>query len=117
MKANELRIGNYVQFPGIKKPSKVFIIDTTETSTMTKAQPIPLTEDILLKCGFDAEPKVAYSSGEKVDYNVYKCGCLTYNSLQNQWWIGHVVTTSIKYLHQLQNLYFALTNQELTITL
>jgi len=75
---------------------------------------IPLTEEILLKCGFVI-----------VDFNGIEA------SLENSrysvksvkdydgWFFcdGDSVLTNFKYLHQLQNLYFALTQTELTINL
>lgn len=108
MKANELRIGNLVKLEGISRPIKVSIIDTTETSTNTKYKPIPLTEEWLLKCGFEycdtVTPKAYWLNGvciEKVD------------SMFIEFSYGIV----LKYLHQLQNLYFALTGEELNIEL
>jgi hypothetical protein len=107
MKASELRIGNYVQLEGLKRPIRVSIIDTTETSTDTKAKPIPLTEEWLLKFGF------------KKDFNGYYFGLLSFSITRNNEFmicVNDRPTETICYsVHQLQNLYFALTGKELTL--
>jgi hypothetical protein len=127
MKANELRIGNYVQYDDLKNPIKVSIIDTTEQCTKTKAKPIPLTEEWLLKFGFEkviTDTEDAYG----IDYNLEvpdicyisysdDFSCAIYGSeYASKNSIGAVPNwNSIKYVHGLQNLYFAMTGEELTI--
>jgi hypothetical protein len=112
MKANELRIGNYILLQGCTKPTQVFIIDTTETSTQTTASPIPLTQEWLLKSGFQRR--------QIKDLICYKTNQLElYQYASNNFKIffeyadGEV---ELKYVHQLQNLYFALTGEELIKT-
>jgi hypothetical protein len=120
MKANELRIGNYVQLEGLKKPIQVSIIDTTETSTKTKAKPIPVTEEWLLK--FDMVLTDGFSNSRKLYLNNYEndISKITYSHkegllrLSNGDTKGTLLIPHIKYVHQLQNLYFALTGEELT---
>jgi len=69
---------------------------------------IPLTEEILLKCGL--HPKVNYIKGLQI------CDGKAFFS-DNEF--GHKQEDEIecKYLHQLQNLYFALTGEELNVEL
>jgi hypothetical protein len=116
MKANELRIGNYVQYPNLKKPVRVSIIDTTETSTETKCQPIPLTEKWLFWFGFTKHHSDFYNDvlylinltdNLEFDWGVYP----------KQFGSGIQIKNSdkLKYVHQLQNIYFAITNEELTL--
>jgi len=122
MKANELRIGNYVQYPNLKKPIRVSFIDTTETNT-TRAQPIPLTEEWLLKFGFYFV--IAINNRYLKDYGAFYFTIMIMNddksyqvSLSNHekregesiYVVGLGI---IKHVHQLQNLYFALTGEEL----
>ena len=118
MKASELRIGNYVQLEGLKRPIKVSIIDTTETSTYTKAKPIPLNEEWLIKFGFD-KVGIALTSIAIAPLNL-PC---TFNLPNTPFSFcqGKLILTTgtgdfcvnIDYVHQLQNLYFALTGEEL----
>ena len=70
-------------------------------------EPIPLTEEILLKCGFEYDGDGIYGV-DNVYYDFYfsKTGVVV-RGLNNK----------IYHLHQLQNLYFALTGEELTIKL
>ena len=117
MTANELRIGNYLQLEGISKPIRVSIIDTTQTSTKTKYKPIPLTEEWFLKFGFrrhweDFYNDVIYIKKVTDDYTEFEWGVYP-----NELGSGIQIKNSIKlkYVHQLQNLYFALTGEELTL--
>jgi len=117
IQANELRIGNwYVQYGSYYKVTPTTLRDLFYT---TKPQgwcrPIPLTEDILLKCGGerDEHNDVFVYLDKTHDLRLYLTNgfiqqCKSYYSpLSNYPHITH--------LHQLQNLYFALTQQELTI--
>lgn len=80
---------------------------------LTQLKPIPLTEEILLKCGFE---KPAYSFNGDIfhltEWDKYPLNwCVAMNKN------GAVLVEKLKYLHQLQNLYFALTGKELDIDL
>lgn len=68
-------------------------------------EPIPLTEEILLKCGF-----------EKLGLIKYELNGVVLNIKWSSYFI-HRFDTEIKHLHQLQNLYFALKGEELKIKL
>ncbi len=78
--------------------------------------PIPLTEEWLLKFGFDDFGNEFRFSVKSAQYKICK---------QDDWWFIGISPDSkqtvyfawhIYCVHQLQNLYFALTNTELTIT-
>jgi len=109
MKANELRIGNL--FVDKKTKTIINIIGLTEQyitfsghfKNDWQAKPIPLTEEWLLKFGFK---NLSIGLFELIHNNVigYRL------SIEGQY--GY---EEIKYIHQLQNLYFALTGEELTI--
>lgn len=78
------------------------------------ALPIPLTEEILLKCNLKFNKKYPHNNKQ---FEVYE---FTENSRFNYYWDGGNLTflgREIKYLHQLQNLYFALQGKELEINL
>ena len=73
--------------------------------------PIPLTEEILLKCGFEKYNKLSGHDGYLFNgYFIHKDGSFTVLG-------SSLVLCKIKHLHHLQNLYFALTGQEITIKL
>jgi hypothetical protein len=113
MKASELRIGNYVQLEGLKKPIQVSIIDTTETSTNTKAKPIPLTEEWLLKLGCIEVYENAFQDVDSTFIVEFKENKFIVYLICPMPWIE---LENIKYVHQLQNFFFALTGEELTIS-
>ncbi len=101
MEAKELRIGNWVTENG----RLIHIHDGFGIDHAYNFEPIPLTEDWLLKFGFELKNwgiKVWYLKGFEIDQNFYLKGI--------DWGVR------FKYVHQLQNLYFALTNEELEFT-
>lgn len=120
MEANELRIGNWVNVGY----NKQFDLDDFENYfgewkafSNDAIEPIPLTPEILEKAGFE-DVKYAWKlevkdSGFIVMHNNDKASFVTgdYDEL------GFQLKYEIKYLHQLQNIYFALTGKELEINL
>ena len=145
LKANELRIGNFIFWnsklsspeisfltfpvevtsilpdtigyisPGIEHRSESFEDDILQTQTTHKPlgefEPILLTRDILEKCGFEnTDANDPYSSYRK-------------ESLTIRFMAGNSIRAKIsdcefvcQYVHQLQNLYFDLTGEELEVT-
>lgn len=108
----ELRIGNYLMFgKQLKKVVEItedafYVLDkdgTTLKNTWADLKPTPLTEEWLLKFGFK------YKNGYGF---IFKYG---YISKQDKYWIYHNICKKIDFVHQLQNLYFALTGEELII--
>jgi len=109
MKASELRIGNY--FIGYSNylqqwelTSFGLLIDGIEVDEIIKGF-VPLTEDWLEKFGLkknNGYPHKLLNGFIKIRNGVY---FYKYNLLEIE----------LQYVHQLQNLYFALTNEELTI--
>ena len=122
MEAKELRIGNYVNFlfhkdsGGIKK-IEVFMSDIENLihggNRSKYYEPIPLTEEWLVKFGFELEDeKIYYHLDSYEDIYITKT---SYSfSIYNATHFTNI-KQGIKHVHQLQNLYFALTNEELTI--
>jgi hypothetical protein len=128
--ANELRIGNWVILNDNDfKDSGAYCIDSIDISVAKEEpkrfSPIPITHDILEKAGFailenagnwNNPEYTIYSS--KVSY--FKIGLLDgdfkyYVSTGDDFYSYY--SPKITYLHQLENLYFALTGTELTINL
>jgi hypothetical protein len=105
MEANELRIGSYVSFYpfGIHR-----IENATQLLSIKHLKPITLTEEWLLNFGFEYSANSFYEKQRlaiSIEYGVEVSNYI--NSIH--------LTVEIKYVHQLQNLYFALTGEELTI--
>ena len=128
MDIRELRIGNcYDQFGNIHQADWTTIKDLSNApDSQLWCKPIPLTEEWLLKFGFEIVhvKNKHYIINDPNGYkDSHKISIL--QTLNNQWYIAfsdnlggykdYIPTTKIKYVHQLQNLYFALTNEELTI--
>ena len=134
MKANEIRIGNYYQdrygnYHIVEELSKSsFVDDHFDRGVSTKQMlPIPLTEEILLKAGFEKEYEddrygrvflvpntkyiiriVNYGNPQKVDFGY----SLEISDDKN--WSD---IKRIYFIHELQNLIFALTGEEIKIDL
>lgn len=111
MKAEELRIGNYVYDEG-DLTTYIQITSIQEDNTEW-LQPIPLTEEWILKFGWYKHELIEGSfrkEGKPYDQFqiAWRNGILTYYIVWHQ-------LVPLKYVHQLQNLYFSLTGEELTI--
>lgn len=111
MKKEELRIGNLTS-KGVIIALHQFSALANDGSLQTyydyrEIKLIPLTEEWLLKLGF-------YPCKNQ-EWMLCK-GALCLNTGNNNIWeYGGKVLTSPKHVHQLQNLYFALTGEELII--
>lgn len=114
MKANELRIGNWL-IGYDNKPFQWSEEDfyTTQGGLVSELvlSPIPLTEEILLKAGFEKEGFGFY---------LYKYFIVRKIRLTDNHWrfiFRHRDIKDIEHLHELQNLIFALTGEEIKIEL
>lgn len=126
MEANELRIGNYI-YNNEGSVSKVqllgktlIMVDNSKKANEKECKPIPLTEEWLLKFGFSKSssltPLYTYGNTMLIWWNEYEA-----EELINFWEFRFGITQSYKaerqvrldYVHQLQNLTFALTGKEL----
>lgn len=93
----------------LAKGERMAIID------LDKLSPIPLTPEILEKAGFVTIGRYAIGVG---GYNVFAKGRIELlQPNEGDPYILAFYEAKITHLHQLQNLYFALTGQELTINL
>ena len=105
MKANEFRIGNKVDLYGTI--ATVTLYDFSKGLAITEGTPIPLTEEWLLKMGFEIVWDIWFFKG----FQIWQEDNNFFFELRDR----GVMDRHIEYLHQLQNLYFALTNEELII--
>lgn len=123
MTANELRINNLVLIDGkVRKLTSISEIEvmyfnerdkSTYLCTFKNVQPIPLTNEILEGIGFE---KVNHIHGYSF-WMYRKDGVICVGIYENHTEVNFKRSAHIKYVHQLQNLYFSLTNTELPITL
>ena len=121
MKATELRLGNWVEQPndGVTRVTAVLndLQIKTETGYIDKyCRPIPLTEEWLLKFGFTYDKSFGWSfSDEKIYFilSYYQPSNRVVLETDEESVIN--VPQDISYVHQLQNLYFALTGEELEL--
>lgn len=104
MKKSELIIGNCVYD---NDGSLVIIHDGFGIDHAAQFEPIPLTEEWLLKFGFEK------NTGD------YFLGCFSMRIVGKEmiWFVCNDgdFSQQVKYVHQLQNLVYALTGEELTI--
>ena len=133
MKANELRIGNWIKYEDklvqvVQLSSLMILCQRDENQFLVNCapkvfQPIELTEEVLVKIGFGKRNDCYTLSNEYIFFVYYKDsfkqellasvkrkGKYYYNT-------NELKNYDIKYLHQLQNAYYCLTGQELNIEL
>jgi len=133
IKANDIRIGNWVnekrvvnlirEMEEINIPVTVDISILSEIirgNTLNKFSPIPLTEEILVKAGFECRKlyDAVYSfqlECKNSEFRIFTVDLREGGIDYHMEYDGNVVV--LKYIHQLQNLYYSLTNQELNIQL
>ena len=115
MNATELRIGNLVY---CTQDHVNINITPSDFQIAGQFEPIPLTEEILLKCGAKLnnylwhEIKIKPFGNIVVEIDNYK---VIAELVQER---GYTLAyPPLDYVHQLQNLYFCLTGEELTIEL
>jgi hypothetical protein len=112
MKANELRIGNWIEHNQYPNDTVIIRIEDgkhIDEAIRLNANPLPLTEEWLIMFGFDKNTDNGDFKGNDCYFthdNLKRC-----ISLPNFIYDG----IKIKYVHQLQNLYFALTGEELEV--
>lgn len=123
----ELRIGNLVNIQGnFKKVTGIdyfkeeYLIISDGYYQLYMCKPIPLTEEILLKCGFEESYNSKYR--QRFDHKKYLHIGFDFSKTpadkaeEGFRWFGHYIRT-IKHLHQIQNIFFEHTNEELNIEL
>lgn len=124
MTPEELRIGNWVNVGHFDANSKVKAVFegkiicgiVTWDTESELVNPIPLTPEILEKCGFNLEAqRQSIYIKKRLKLWMGHTGCIAYLKHEDNdtsFWIG-----DCKYLHQLQNLFFCLVGEELKVKL
>lgn len=115
IKASEVRIGNWVNC--YKATFSITAINNTHVEGLGNeghfdildCKPIPLTPEILEQAGFEKDGEVIYRQRNTMLY--FGANFVDY------YHYGHPIKNDIQSLHQLQNLFYALSGTELTINL
>ena len=125
MDAKELRIGNWIE--AVAKMGNYFMqVQLMHISAINEnphcANPIPLSHTSLLMCGFERESELSFISKQSNFISIREQGSWTNGkpALDNRYvlyknYAGAIA--EVKYLHQLQNLFFAITGEELKVTI
>ena len=123
MKANELRIGNLIYGVSDRIEKITYITERYVKTNLIKIeaesqilgiehlQPIPLTEEWLLKLGFRTEENYSFEL-DNISINTKRELMWIFTKCKNNVVVGLDLT---EYVHELQNIYFALTGSELTV--
>lgn len=124
MQANELRVGNWVLYKGkYVQVNANTILAIANGSDHYK--PIELSPEILEECGFvERKSIIGDTRVLSIDYVDYRLGNTVATVIKSGTEIEFApdfgtiedrsYITTVHYLHQLQNLYYSLTNTELT---
>ena len=143
MKASDLRVGNLIYWNIPEKENIIHVVagirnKTPQTTPISLGEsiddykPIQLTEEWLVRFGFNKE-EIQISKGHgffySMNYMDYKYS-FSFAEFRGDWGFYHSYTDAtddkdnnrfdfiscgIKYVHQLQNLFYALTNTELQL--
>lgn len=138
----ELRIGNWVMAPlgeymqvqqlGHHEKSDYIFAKCKTGYGANGFEPIPLTAEILEKAGFEQDGG-EFMHPNNTDFDLMFCcsenglwcaynfgygnGATPFQEHSSPAYIANPICNPFKYVHQLQNLYFAITGQELEIEL
>jgi hypothetical protein len=131
MKANELRVGNYVKGIGhniswlVDGVDTYYIYSSNAWRLLSSFEGIPLSQKWLEKFGFeDIDLNMSGSNWlVKEQKGIWRQAIrIAYSEKSEEWSLTlecvsppTLSISRLKYVHQLQNLYFALTGKELTI--
>jgi hypothetical protein len=107
MKATQFRIGNLVSWKNDSGKEFEITLQSLYEGANLDWMPIPITEEWLLRFGF----KKTNMLGFRIKTDEYEY--IEFNSVLLCWVNG--TKKPIKYIHQLQNVYFALTQKELKL--
>jgi hypothetical protein len=122
MEAKNLRIGNLILLDtGITPPQPhqikgldIHAIEEGNLKETITIEPIPLTEEWLLKFDFKKDASTYYLESESGQFIEYRDNII-YLGGEDSCTDGMTFQIKIKHVHQLQNLYFAVTGEELTL--
>ncbi len=127
LQAKDLRVGNLLTFSNGIDPDKIIVVGRRFFSSASIEKEdgnfdvtpyyrsIPLTEDWLRRGGFEYDEYnfmgFVLESNLGISIGKDENGVWFYFGNLEEYWVD--ILNEIKYVHQLQNLYFALTGEEL----
>lgn len=124
---NELRIGNWVTYMGDRFGTIQYLKDVVYITGNTQwsyksITPIPISSDILEKAGFEKIQEGSMSHPEvwRISYQrrvVENKIDISIRGEEEIYWLEGNTIVELHFVHQLMNLYFALTGKELDIKL
>jgi hypothetical protein len=119
MEAKELRIGNlvYDYFREIIIDVNINVLKSIKNNEKCLYKPIPLTEEWLLKFGFIGKYKSVHTHWNYKGFGIEQKSDEDDfgGSIPIEQVFYYEYRYDIEHVHQLQNLYFALTGEELTL--
>ena len=120
IQANDLRVGNILQsYEGsefeyvVIQSGDIKICQEANENFNNWRKPIPITEEWILRLGFENCINGWWSENELMNIKLYDDGIVIYLIGSDT----NLANGRIHYINQLQNLYHALTGEELTIKL
>lgn len=122
IKANELRIGNYVRYYGNNDILKIANIDTRKRKGWSNGYIIEESEKELNKTAISALEPIKLTEEWLIKFR--------FENIKNRWFHDELnlkiiksegfymtcITEELKFVHQLQNIFFALTGNELSLS-
>lgn len=128
LKPEQLRLGNYIYSEvttvNVKVTTQVLKLIESEIKTkeLSRYKPIPLTEEWLLKFGFERKFFNKEETPRWINKSFYMfIDAVWYITFKRDGYVSFIAfdcfLKDLRYVHQLQNLYFALTGKELEVEL
>ncbi len=127
MKTTELRIGNYIRYRTERdvivqslgyrfETGRAHDLQIVGSDDIREYNPIPLTEEWLLKFGWFKEDYMNYCSEEPTEFCIPMMRIVNFKPNEGEtMFMCNKNGVRLKHVHQLQNLYFALTGKELKL--
>jgi hypothetical protein len=109
MKASEMRLGNWYDHNGTPKQVTVSVIEDVWEAQMTWVKPIPLTEEWLLKFGFEVKAGKFGNEYHRGKFALYTASSGAISFVWDRF------IKDVPFVHTLQNLHPLLTGEELKL--
>ncbi len=108
----DIRIGNLIVAPGRKIVKISFYNLWSILQELPRYRSLPITRELLLRSGFKMTRGFKYEIDILDGYYLYFTGHIGMVGKAGCGYMGH----PIRYTHELQNIYYALTGKELPLT-